>query len=76
MAWLALIVVLLLLLIVPTWLYERRQRSDYREFLRYQDALEAWRDKVVPLSPPFAARRVYMSELATGRIVDVAEDVQ
>ena len=41
--WLGLLVVFLLVLIVPTWLYERYARSDYKQFVRYRKALESQR---------------------------------
>ena len=48
MGWLMVLVGFLACLIVPTWVYERRRRSDYREYVRYQRALEAQRDEYVP----------------------------
>ena len=46
--WLALLVGFLACLIVPAALWERYLRSDYREYLRYQRALEAQREEYVP----------------------------
>ena len=48
MSWLAFGVGFLACLIVPAALFERWARSDYREYLRYQKALEAQRDEYVP----------------------------
>lgn len=46
--WLALLVGFLACLIIPAALWERYLRSDYREYLRYQRALEAQREEYVP----------------------------
>lgn len=47
-SWLALGVGFLACLIVPAALWERWIRSDYREYVRYQKALEAQREEYVP----------------------------
>jgi len=44
LSWLTLLLFVLLVLIVPTWLYERWARSDYKDFVRYRKALAAQRD--------------------------------
>lgn len=47
--YLAFLVLLIVILIVPTAIYERYQRSDYRAFVRHQRALEAQRALYVPI---------------------------